>query len=64
MESQTREISKKSLITKARKLGINGPHKLSTKILINKVNRHNISKKVTHYLEKRLVKEQILQKTI
>ena len=54
MESQTREISKKSLITKAKKLGINDPHKLSTKKSINKVNWHNISKKVTQLLRKKI----------
>ena len=56
MNSQIRGISKKSLITKAKKLGIKDPHKLSTKKLLNKVNRHNISKKVTQLLSKKIGK--------
>ena len=54
MNSQIIGISKKSLIIKAKKLGIKDPHKLSTKKLLNKVNRHNISKKVTQLLRKKI----------
>ena len=44
----------KSLITKAKKLGIKDSHKLSTKKLLNKINRYNISKKVTRLLREKI----------
>ena len=62
MNSQIRGISKKSLIIKAKKLGIKDPHKLSTKKLLNKVNRRNISKKVTRLLRKKIGERAILPK--
>ena len=47
MNLRVKGISKKTLINKAKKLGIKEPHTLSTKILFNMVNRLAISKKVT-----------------
>ena len=47
MNVRVKGISKKTLINKAKKLGIKEPHTLSTKILFNMVNRLAISKKVT-----------------
>ena len=51
-----KRISKKTLIPRAKKLGIENPHKLSTKTLQNKVNRHIISKKVTQLFEEKIKK--------
>lgn len=51
-----KRISKKTLIPSSKKLGIENPHKLSTKTLQNKVNRHIISKKVTWLFEEKIKK--------
>ena len=53
MNPRVKGISKKALISKAKKLGIKEPHTLSTKTLLNIVNRHTISKKVTQLLKKK-----------
>ena len=53
MRPRVKGISKKSLITKAKKLGITKPHKLSTKTLLNKVNRHTINTKITRLVNKK-----------
>ena len=53
MNPRVKGISKKALISKAKKLGLKEPHTLSTKTLLNIVNRHTISKKVTQLLKKK-----------
>ena len=54
MNPRVKGICKKALISKAKKLGIKEPHTLSTKTLLNIVNRHVISKKVTRLLKEKI----------
>ena len=62
MNPNIKEIRKKILISRAKKLGIGNPHKL-TKTLQNKVNRHIISKKVTWLFEEKIKKREDFTKS-